>query len=355
MKILFIALRHEYGDPARGMSFEQQNFYSTLIAMDGGNHTVVPFAFDDVLRERGKDEMNQLLIETARRERPDLCFFFLFTNEITKKTLQTLRTEGFVTFNWFADDQWRWFNFSRHYAPLFSWFSTTDRTAYERYLAQGLGQQVIRTQWACNQQQSTPFENVVSGRYDVTFVGQAYGERLRLVDKLRQQGINLTCFGNGWPSGRVDHQEMVRIFKESKINLNFSGSSAVWSGRSLVRVFVNRQGGKARVARPWEWWDNLRSEYARLTCPQLKGRLFEVPAAGGFLLTGYAPYLEEYYVPGKELAVFRSPDELVQKIIYYLAHDDERQEIARSGQERTLREHTYEQRLRQIFKKIGLD
>jgi len=36
-------------------------------------------------------------------------------------------------------------------------------------------------------------------------------------------------------------------------------------------------------------------------------------------------------------------------IRYYLAHDDERQAIARAGQVRTLREHTYEQRTKELI------
>jgi spore maturation protein CgeB len=147
---------------------------------------------------------------------------------------------------------------------------------------------------------------------------------------------------------------MVRIFMESKINLNFAGSSAVWSLRSLARIFANRQSGSVRYARPGEWFDNFRAEYARLTCPQIKGRLFEVPAMGGFLLTGYAPGLENYYEPGKEVVVFRSLQELEEQIRYYLDHDEERRIIAIRGRERTLREHTYTERFRQIFKTIGL-
>jgi spore maturation protein CgeB len=45
---------------------------------------------------------------------------------------------------------------------------------------------------------------------------------------------------------------------------------------------------------------------------------------------------------------------LIEKIRYYLQHDDERETIRHAGHERTLREHTYEQRIMDIFQKINM-
>ncbi|MBI4429532.1 MAG: glycosyltransferase family 1 protein, partial [Ignavibacteriales bacterium] len=87
---------------------------------------------------------------------------------------------------------------------------------------------------------------------------------------------------------------------------------------------------------------------------QIKGRNFEIPGAGGFLLAGKAEYLENYYVPGKEIEVFENLGDLVEKINYFLAHEAEREEIRRLGHERTLQEHTFEKRLNDIFKAMGL-
>ena len=88
---------------------------------------------------------------------------------------------------------------------------------------------------------------------------------------------------------------------------------------------------------------------------QIKGRNFEIPGCGGFLLTGRADDLERYYRPGLEVACFDTPEDLVEKTIYYLEHDDERARIAERGYERTLREHTYVHRFAEIFGTIGVD
>jgi len=75
-KILYIALKYDYGDPKRGFGFEHYNFYDSLVNM--GNE-VVYFPFDEAMINYGKEKMNELLLETARKENPDLCFFFLLS------------------------------------------------------------------------------------------------------------------------------------------------------------------------------------------------------------------------------------------------------------------------------------
>jgi len=85
-------------------------------------------------------------------------------------------------------------------------------------------------------------------------------------------------------------------------------------------------------------------------------RLFDVPAAGGFLITDYMEGLEELFEIGREVVVYRTLEELREKVLYYLDHPDERQEIAERARERVLREHTFAHRwktLLEIVRKEG--
>ncbi len=88
---------------------------------------------------------------------------------------------------------------------------------------------------------------------------------------------------------------------------------------------------------------------------QIKGRNFEVPGCRTFLLTNRIPGLSEYYVPGHEVGTFDGKDDLLAQVRRYLHDDDAREAIADAGYERTLRDHTYEKRFRQIFETIGID
>ena len=75
-------------------------------------------------------------------------------------------------------------------------------------------------------------------------------------------------------------------------------------------------------------------------------RLFEAIGGGSFLLTEYTENLNRYFKPGVELETFKTKEELVDKIQYYLLRPDERAEIARRGQERCMKEYNMEERAR---------
>jgi ubiquinone/menaquinone biosynthesis C-methylase UbiE len=74
-------------------------------------------------------------------------------------------------------------------------------------------------------------------------------------------------------------------------------------------------------------------------------RLFEATGCGALLITDYKDNLNELFEIGKEVVAYRSPEECATLVNYYLDHPDEAQQIAKAGQARTLREHTYEKRM----------
>ena len=87
---------------------------------------------------------------------------------------------------------------------------------------------------------------------------------------------------------------------------------------------------------------------------QIKARNFEIPGCGGFLLTGRADNLDDYYEVGKEIVYFENTQDLIEKVRHYLHHEDERAAIAQAGYQRTSREHLYAHRFPEIFQRLGL-
>jgi len=74
-------------------------------------------------------------------------------------------------------------------------------------------------------------------------------------------------------------------------------------------------------------------------------RIFEGTACGALVLTdAIANGLDELFEIGREIVVYQDDVDLLEKIAYYLAHEEEREAIARAGQKRTLKEHTYAHR-----------
>jgi spore maturation protein CgeB len=161
-------------------------------------------------------------------------------------------------------------------------------------------------------------------------------------------------YGKGWDSGIVEFKAMLEIFSRSKINLNFTESPYVTFKEKLkflAKIFIKKQRGKYRFD-----FDPIGGLQAAQGAQrrQIKARTFEIPACGGFLLTGMADNIEDYYIDGKEIVIFKNLDDLTEKCRYYLNHEEERLAIAEAGYKRTLLEHTYEKRFADIFKAMEL-
>jgi hypothetical protein len=79
-------------------------------------------------------------------------------------------------------------------------------------------------------------------------------------------------------------------------------------------------------------------------------RIFEGTACGALVLTdSIANGLDQLFEIGKEIVVYQDDADLLDKLAYYLAHDDERERIALAGQRRTLQQHLYTHRVQQIL------
>lgn len=106
------------------------------------------------------------------------------------------------------------------------------------------------------------------------------------------------------------HSQMPLVFRESKINLNIS----------------------------------LRSIHSGIPL-----RVLDIIACGGFLLTNRQPEIEEYFKDGEEIAIFDSMEECLDKIRYYLRHEEERAQIAEAGRRKVKEIFSYEAGIERLF------
>jgi spore maturation protein CgeB len=364
--ILVVAPKHNYGRARDGLSYEYLNFYQAFVSM--GFDTAL-FDFMHVLQRMGRDAMNARLTEVVRSHAPHVVFVVPYRAELRCDILRSISEDGRAqTAAWFSDDHWRFDTHTRYLAPCFNWCVTTALSALPRYAALGITR-VIKSQWACNPFAYGPID--VRPRFEVTFVGQPHGTRRQSIRILQAAGVDVRTWGKGWPAGRVTHEEMLWLFSASRINLNLSNSSpsrsligrvlaGLWlaSGADVLRP-AQRQalqtalGAAERMVRPLlprGAWDPDAAEGP----DQIKGRNFEVPGCAGFLLTGDAEDLQACYESGKEIGTFSSSRNMVERVRYYLAHEEKRAAIAQAGYRRTLREHTYAHRFADIFGRMGI-
>jgi SAM-dependent methyltransferase len=89
---------------------------------------------------------------------------------------------------------------------------------------------------------------------------------------------------------------------------------------------------------------NRHSEAASTNANNM--RLFEATGCGALLITDYKDNLNDLFEIGKEVVAYRSPEECVALVKHFLRYPQDAEKIAKAGQQRTLRDHVYENRMR---------
>jgi len=196
------------------------------------------------------------------------------------------------------------------------------------------------------------------------------------VERFRELGIDAECLRIGF-----DERVLDRLAAEDVIS---SASGAVFVGalnrtqHRAANAVLARAAKRAPIdfwgygAHTWPPWSPIRRRYhgqawgiemfrilrgARIALNRHIAvaernannmRLYEATGVGTLLLTDARDNLSELFEPSLEVVTYADEDELVERVRHYLAHEDERRAIARAGQERTLREHTYGVRMREL-------
>jgi spore maturation protein CgeB/glycosyltransferase involved in cell wall biosynthesis len=314
-RILYLGMQYDYGVRNQGLSFEHCNFHPALKEWKRTS-AFEHFDFVDIAQTHGIAKMSEMLYERVQSFCPDAIFavFFDPAHDPQKQIFDKIRaTTKTKTISWFCDSHYRYSSHDRNWAPHVDWCVTTSQDAVAWYKRDGLGGKVIKSQWAASPLYK---KSDLPADIDVSFVGQPHGNRREMIERIRKAGINIHAYGTGWAQ-RLSFEQMIGIFSKSKINLNMSLSA------------------------------DLRHR-------QIKGRIFEVPACGGLLLTDAAENLHEYYKFGDEIIVYGNIDDAITKMKYFLSHDDERSKIADAGYRRTIAEHTFANRFEHIFGTAGL-
>ncbi len=308
--------KHNYGDIKRGLSYEYSHF---LPAWRNISECVVFFDTLNKVKYKNYSELNRDFLLFIEIEKPDIIFCSFMHYEIWIESIDQIkkRTPALII-HWGTDDSWKFDEFSYYLAQHVHLHVTTSLTAFNKSKDRGL-KNVMLSKWAADKKGLQRPIPAIECSHMLSFVGTVYGNRKKWIDKLKLRGIRVDCFGFGWPNGVIDSNDIPKIMRNSVISLNFGDSGLLWRGIKFIRS------------------------------RQIKARIFEVPAAGGFLLTEYSVDLDKYFDIGKEIVIFNGVDDLIKKINYYSINSFERNKIANAGYERVKNEHTYEDRFTNIL------
>jgi spore maturation protein CgeB len=340
MRVLFVGFKYDYGIISRGESLEIKAFYP---AIEKNADEVDAFWIEEHGYPNNKNILQRRIINYADNFKPDLIFFILIHNEIYKETILYLSSK-YKTLNWFCDDQWRFDIFSISIANYFTYCVTVDKHSIYKYKKIGIN--AILSQWATFDYEADL--NLTNNKYDydVSFVGSKNITREWVVNELNKKGINVTCFGSDWNNGKISYSKMKEIFYKSKINLNLSNSIPKdfnFYFYVIKKLFsFNSLKYKLSIIKQLKSFKNIE---------QIKARNFEIPGFGGFQLSKFALNIEDYYTNGREISVYSDLDDLIIQINYYLENDNLREFIRVNGYKKT-KEHTYLNRIKNIFAQI---
>ena len=387
MKIFFASDTTPNG--AIASNLWRSNLYEPLVDL---GHDVVEFRYD--LREtfrnvdpadpgqrafiaRNRPRLSRDLLQQIRAvhaARPvDLFFSYFYDACVLPEAVEEIKRMGIVTVNWYCNGSYQ-LHLVSEIAPHYDWCLVPEKFRLKDY--ERLGARPIYCQEAANPNVYKPADIPVE--FDVTFVGQGYGDRPSLIRYLLDQGIDIRVWGTRWewyvhkrPAQRIIDAACKLTTPEGRAwamqrlrRLVDRGDAAAAPPAQPVRVPQEVVGGVLTDAEMIQMYSRSRINLGFSSVGdigatperilQVRLRDFEVPMSGGFYMVEYMEELEEFFQPGKEIVCYRTKEDLAEKIRYYLTHEAERERIRRAGHERARADHTWHRRFQMAFQKMGL-
>jgi len=211
------------------------------------------------------------------------------------------------------DDEMKFDWISSSYGSIADLVITTDYVSVDRYRQSGVNAYFLPLPVHI-QEKTTPSKFI----YDVSFVGRVdKGKPIRekYINFLKNE-MSVSIFGSSGPSDPqfLSVDKMYSIFRNSTVNLNFTG----------ITTYVPSEN---------PLFERIRG---------MKLRPFEIAAAGGMCISEFSISLAKSFKDGVEIVFFTNEYDMVEKIKYYLEHQDEARKIAISGQDKVMKKYSNE-------------
>jgi len=157
----------------------------------------------------------------------------------------------------------------------------------------------------------------IEKKYDVGFLGSKYGIRTKIIQRLKNKGINVKAYGTGWEEGRLPIEKTNLFYNQCKIVL---GVGTILGTSDFIAM---------------------------------KLRDFDVPMSGSVYITNYNPDLKKIYKENEEIIFYKNINECINKIEKLLKYPNKMEEIRGKTYRISSNKNTYKIRLKEILKKLG--
>ena len=268
--------------------------------------------------------------------KPDLVCVYKGTS-VFSETLSYIKTQGAPIVCIYPDVSM--FDHGKHIPeciPLYDYIFTTKSFGIQdlRKHFQYVNASVIRH--CVDPEIHRPIDQTLLGktdfRCDVSFIGTYSPKKeglLKELLKLRPE-LDLKIWGGYWHTSR--NEKILRAWQNMVI---LGDIYALAINASCINLSIlSEAGGKASSG------------------DLITARTFHIPGAGGFMLHERTPEVLEIFQEGKEVECFDSIEELVEKIGFYLVHNDARVRIAQEGHQKIMSAHTSDHRVAEIIETL---
>lgn len=360
---IFYAADHE---PFPGNNLWHNNLYLPLVDL---GHLIIPF--DYILTphfmncdpahpaqrefiEQRRPALEKALLQQIeaehRRQKIDAFFSYFYSAFCRPEVIRAIREMGICTINWYCNASYQ-FHLVQEIAPAYDYCLVPEKFRLDDYRRAGANP--IYCQEAANPNIYKPHNLPLE--YDVTFVGQRYGDRPFYIKHLLDHHVQVRVWGLEWQSkhsaARRIARRIIRTLQGRAAQLTpdlpAKICGAPLSDEELIEMY-----SRSKISLGFSNVGN--THLSSNPIQQVRLRDFEAPMSGAFYMVQAFDELAEFFEPGKEVVFFGDKQDLLEKARYYLKHDAERKVIQQAGLRRARAQHTWQKRFQSVFKEIGL-
>ncbi len=345
-----------------------------------------------------RSQITQKIIDEVREAHQktpiDLFLSYFYNSHFDPAGFEEIHQLGIPTVNFYCNSIYQFELVSAIAQSVnFSWHA--EKEARSQYLE--VGANPVWVQMGADPEVYYPVVNV-SRQQKACFVGQRYADREQHLAKLITENVPVNIYGNGWGADTTPTSESSEpensVPETHYLGRKIQQPGSLFSYSQVISENIQRQGlisGIQRTIRQFNYrrqnrqllpilasaaqgyaesisktfsahevvlsfsnvWSDGRPGSKLI--PHVRLRDFEAPLCRSCYLTGYTEEIAEFYELGKEIDTYESPEELVDKVKFYLAHPQEAEKLREAAYQRAKRDHTWVNRFQELFEKIGLN
>jgi len=356
-----------------------RNLYEPLV--DLGHKVVFIPAQEGRIAMRRKDKkiranFSEKMLRTFKTEHKkepfDLFFAYLMDGMVEPVAIDEIRKTGVPTCNFSCNNAHQFF-LVEGISPHFDYNLHSEKDAREKFIE--IGANPLWWPMASNPKYFKPYN--IPRTIPVSFVGTNYALRAKYIEYLLKNNIEVHAYGPGWKyaaktpfrSVAKRYLWLVKALASLSPEKQHRFSSMLANHdfrRSMIRSFPQnlhhavsdealiKLYSRSHISLGFLEVYN-RHDPSKLVTQHLHLREFEAPMSGALYCTNFSDELCEFFEPDKEVLVYRNQQELLDKVRFYLANQNNANTIRQAGRKRALMDHTYHKRYKSLFKAIGLN